>query len=291
MEFSDLFTRTPDKTLHSISCGKGPRPLHFLHANGFCAGVYLPFFSLFENDCTILATDIPGHGDSDSHGQKHIDHWNIFVDDVKDTLVKNMTPPVVGVGHSLGAVVSLLMAVRYPKLFSHLVLIEPVIFSPLRLAMVWLAKRTGTIHKVPLAKGARRRKSVFASKQEAYDRFSSGRGLFKTWPDPFIQAYCDHGLTVQKDGSARLKCEPETEAQIYESLLLDIWSYPKQVSCPTLVIQGESSDTFTQTAMKRLVSKLPKAYSWVVPDSGHFVIMEQPETCHEHILKFVHNCS
>lgn len=287
MNYSDLFTRTSTKTLHSIACGNDSRPLHFLHANGFCAGVYLPFFEHLENDTHILATDIPGHGDSDHHGLDRIEHWNIFVDDIKDTLVKQMEPPVVGVGHSLGAVVSLLAAVRYPELFSHLVLIEPVIFSPLRLALVWMAKKTGMIHKAALAQGARRRKKDFSNKEEAYLRFSSGRGLFRTWPDPFIRAYCDHGLYTQKNGHVTLKCDPETEAQIYESLLLDIWSYPGKVTCPTLVIRGESSDTFTRAAARRLAVKLPKAQSKEVSQAGHFAVMEAPETCRELILDFV----
>lgn len=289
MDYSERYTRISDKTMHSISCGTGKRPLHFLHANGFCAGVYLPFLAHFENECSILATDIPGHGDSAPHGQGRINHWNIFVDDVKETLTRNMTPPVIGVGHSLGAVVTLLAAARYPKLFSHLVLIEPVIFSPFRLAMVWLAKKTGTIHKAALAQGARRRKKEFTSKEEAFARFSSGRGLFKTWPNEFIQAYCDHGLSIHNDGSAHLKCDPETEAQIYESLLLDIWTYPKHVTCPTLVIRGELSDTFTQSALNRLASKLPVASSKTIKKTGHFVIMEQPETCQKNILDFVRN--
>lgn len=287
MTYSDLFTKTSTKTLHSIACGKGTIPFHFLHANGFCAGVYLPFFNYLENDCRIFATDIPGHGDSDHHGQARINHWNVFVDDIKETLEKHMAPPVVGVGHSLGAVVTLLTAVRYPELFSHLVLIEPVIFTPSKLAQVWLAKKAGLIHKVPLALGARRRKKEFSTREEAFERFSSGRGLFRSWPESFVQAYCDHGLEPLGNGHVRLKCKPETEAQIYESLLLDIWSYPRKVTTPTLLIRGEASDTFTRAAAQRLSRRLHRAQSAEVRQTGHFAVMEAPETCREIILDFI----
>ncbi|MBU1170190.1 MAG: alpha/beta hydrolase [Proteobacteria bacterium] len=289
MEYKDLFTDTPTKRIHSIACGHGDHPLHFLHANGFCAGVYLPFLAHFQKDCRMIATDIPGHGDSDHHGYARIEHWNIFVDDVKEALVRHMSPPVIGVGHSLGAVVTLLTAAQYPELFSHIVLIDPVIFTRSRLALVYLLKKAGLIHRIPLAQGARRRKREFTSKEEAYRRFSSGRGLFASWPHTFIKAYCQHGLSGMDQGSARLKCDPETEAQIYESILMDIWDYPGKITCPTLVIRGEDSTTFTDSACRRLCSKISGAKSVSIKHAGHFVAMEKAGECHNHILNFIHN--
>lgn len=289
MEYTDLFTTTQTKRIHSISCGTGEQPFHFLHANGFCAGVYLPFFEHFQNDFRIMATDIPGHGDSDHHGYSRIEHWNIFVEDVKEAIVSHMTTPVIGVGHSLGAVVTMLTAAKYPELFSHVILIDPVIFTPSRLAIVYLLKKTGLISRIPLASGARRRKREFTSSEEAYSRFSKGRGLFASWPDAFIRAYCQHGLATTEQGSIQLKCDPETEAQIYESILLDIWNYPDQVRCPTLVIRGGQSDTFTSDASRKLCSKIPYARGVSIDQAGHFVAMERSLTCRNHILNFVGN--
>jgi pimeloyl-ACP methyl ester carboxylesterase len=287
MNYTNVFTDTTARNLHSIACGKGHRPLHFLHANGFCAGVYLPFFDHFKNDFNILATDIPGQGDSDHHGRARIEHWDIFVDDVKDVITRRMSAPIVGMGHSLGAVVTLLTAARYPDLFSHLVLIDPVIYVRPKLFLTWMVKQARMRHLLPLPSGARRRKRFFTSRQDAYRRFASGRGLFATWPDPFIRAYCQHALAGSGQGTVSLKCDPETEAQIFESLIEDVWTYPKKVSCPTLLIRGEKSDIFSAAAERKLCAMMPRARAVVIDEASHFVPMEHAAACRTHTIKFL----
>ncbi|WP_459921888.1 alpha/beta fold hydrolase [Desulfatiferula olefinivorans] len=291
MNYTNVFTDTAERRLHSIACGTESRPMHFLHANGFCAGVYLPFFEHFKNDFSILATDLPGQGDSDHHGRRRIEHWDIFVDDVKDVISRRMTPPVVGMGHSLGAVVTLLTAARYPALFSHLVLIDPVIYVRSKLFLTWLVRQAQMRHLLPLPSGARRRKRYFSGKKDAYQRFSSGRGLFATWPDPFIKAYCNHALSTSRLGTASLKCDPETEAQIFETLLEDIWTYPQTITCPTLLIRGERSDIFSASSERKLCALIPRARAVVIDGASHFVPMEQAGACRTHILKFLEDNS
>lgn len=288
MKYKDIFIHSSDKKIHAIKSGNGDIPLHFLHANGFCAGTYLPFLKLFSDSFTLVATDIPGHGDSDHHGVDIIEHWDIFIDDIKESIIQNMDTPVIGVGHSLGAVITYITAAKYPELFSKIILIDPVIFSEKKLIAIGIAKKAGLLHKsIPLVTGARRRKKTFNSKEEAYARFSTGRGLFKSWPDTFIKAYSEHGLKNDGNGKVSLKCKPETEAQIYESLLLDIWDYPKRIKCPTLLIRGENSDTFDANAAKRLIQKVNKCTLVTIPDSGHFVPMEKAEYCKKAIEEFV----
>ncbi len=287
MEHLNLITHAAGRKVHSIACGKGDIPFHFLHANGLCAGTYLPLFELLENDFTMLATDIPGHGDSAPHGTERIRHWDVFVDPVKDAIQTHMKPKVVGAGHSLGAVVTLLAAAKHPELFSHIILIDPVIFIRPMLLLFALARRTGLMPWNPLAQGARRRKTVFESQDEALRRFTSGRGMFGTWNRPYIEAFCHHGLSWNGDGTGSLKCHPETEAQIYESILLDIWNYPPKISCPALIIRGERSNTFTAPAGRAVHRNIRNSSLVTVPDTTHFVPMENPEACRRAIMNFL----
>jgi len=287
MDYRNISTLSSNKHLHSIACGNGDLPLHYLHANGLCAGTYLPLFKYFQDDFTIFATDIPGHGDSASHGSNRILHWDIFVDPVKDALLRHMKPPVIGVGHSLGAVVTLLIAVKYPELFSHIVLIDPVIFTRPMLFLLSMANKSGIMKLNPLAQGARRRRTTFDSREQALNRFSAGRGMFRTWGPEFIQAFCAHGLTWQDNGPGALKCCPETEAQIYESVLLDIWNYPKKVTCPTLIIRGEKSDTFMASAARILNKQIKDSSLVTIPGTTHFIPMEKPLEIKDCILNFI----
>lgn len=288
MKHEDIFINSSGKKVHAIKGGNGEIPFHFLHANGLCAGTYLPFLKLFSDQFNMIATDIPGHGDSDHHGFDLIKHWDIFIEAIKESITQNFNTPVVGVGHSLGAVITYITAAKYPELFSKIILIDPVIFPKRILIPIGIAKKLGILNKIiPLANGARRRKKIFESREEAYSRFSSGKGMFATWSDEFIKSFTTHGLKDEKDGTVSLKCDPETEAQIYESILLDIWDYPKKIKCPTLLIRGEKTDTFNKYAAKRLIKEVNKCRLVNIADSGHFVPMEKAALCYKQIKAFV----
>jgi pimeloyl-ACP methyl ester carboxylesterase len=134
---------------------------------------------------------------------------------------------------------------------------------------------------------ARRRKRVFRSRQEAFERFSAGRGMFKTWSDEFIHAYLECGLLEKDAEGAILKCDPELEAQIFEAIPLDAWRYAGAIRCPVLAIRGEHSRTFVPQAARRL-GRLVKDYTLcTVPGSGHFIPMEKPSECARLIIDFV----
>lgn len=288
MDYENIFINSSGKKIHAIKSGTGEKPLHFLHANGLCAGTYLPFLELFSEQFKTIATDIPGHGDSSHHGVNLITHWDIFIEDIKESITKNFNGPVTGVGHSLGAVITFITAARYPELFSKIILIDPVIFPKRMLIPIGIAKKLGFLNKIiPLANGARRRKKIFDSREEAYSRFSSGKGMFATWSEDFIKSYTTYGLKDEKDGRVSLKCDPETEAQIYESILLDIWSYPRKIKCPTLLLRGEMTDTFNTYAARRLIKEVNNCRLINIPESGHFVPMENPELCYQQIRAFV----
>lgn len=278
----------PEKgPLHYIDWGgKGPYA-HLLHANGFCAGTYDPLIRKMLTNLRIIGSDIRGHGNSLSLVEMPIKHWKIFSDDLLFILSSMGLSPVIGMGHSLGAVTTLITAASCPDLFRCIILMDPVILPRLHLLFMQLLRQIGLIKYFPLAKQARRRKFVFNGKQEALARFSAGRGIFKTWDPDFVNAYLECGLLTADEETAILKCDPELEAQIFESVPADIWLYVKQVRCPVLLIRGKQSDTFLQSAAERTVRTMADCELKVVDNAGHFVPMEQPDICADIILDFI----
>ena len=287
------FIETGNGHLHYLNWGgaSGRFSAHLLHANGFCAGTYSPFVRFLLNDLHVIASDIRGHGDSDGAGVDRIRHWKIFSKDLKQIIEGTMTPPVIGIGHSLGAVTTYIAAAEYPRLFSGIVLIDPVILSRRNLWRSRILKWLGMAGKSPLAKGARRRKRTFKSRFDAFKRFASGRGLFKNWSKEFIDAYLECGLLEKDEESAVLKCDPETEAQIFESVPLDVWSYAPRIRCPVLAIRGEHSDTFLPEVAERLGTKIADYRLTTIAKTGHFIPMEQPEACAHAIIDFTSEVS
>ena len=289
MEPTENYLDTPDGRIHYLDWGGSGPEAHLLHANGFCAGTYAPFVRYLHKDLHVIASDARGHGASDLPGIKRLRHWNIFADDLKNLIEKTMTPPIIGLGHSLGAVTTYIAAATYPRLFSCIILIDPPIFPRWMLWLIAVMKSLGLAGRIPLAKKARRRRKTFQSKKEALDRFASGRGIFKSWSQEFVEAYLECGLLERDAETAVLRCDPELEAQIFESIPLDVWKYAEKISCPVLAIRGEQSDTFRIDAAERLKRRIADYEFASIADAGHFVPMGKPQECARVITDFIHH--
>jgi pimeloyl-ACP methyl ester carboxylesterase len=212
MEPEENYLDTPGGRIHYLDWGGSGPQAHLLHANGFCAGTYSPFVKYLLDDLHIIAGDVRGHGGSDLPDIHRVHHWNIFADDLKTLIDQTMSPPIIGLGHSLGAVTTYIAAATYPHLFSAIILIDPPIFPRRMLWLIAVMKWLGLTRSIPLARTARRRKKTFQSKKEALKRFASGRGIFKSWSQEFVEAYLECGLLEKDSETAVLKCDPELES-------------------------------------------------------------------------------
>jgi len=286
-EPNEGFLNTSEGRIHYLDWGGSGRQVHLLHANGFCAGTYSPFVKYLSGGLHITASDLRGHGASDPINLERFSNWHIFADDLKVLIEQMLTPPIVGMGHSLGAVTTYIAAAKYPRLFSAIILLDPSILPRRRLWWFAALKMIGLAGNRHLARLARRRRKVFHGKNEALKRFTAGRGIFKSWSPEFVEAYLECGLLEKDSETAVLQCDPELEAQIFESVPLDVWRYAKMISCPVLAIRGEQSDVFTADSAGRLERLIPDYELAAIPHAGHFVPMGQPEACAAVIREFI----
>ena len=150
-----------------------------------------------------------------------------------------------------------------------------------------LVKWLGLSGKLALPRRARSRQKTFKDKQSALDRFAAGRGIFRSWSTRFIEAYLECGLLEKDARTAVLRCDPELEAQIFESVPMDVWTYASRISCPVLVIRGEYSDALYKDATQRLSTAIPDCRLVTVARAGHFIPMEKPEECAATIRQFL----
>jgi pimeloyl-ACP methyl ester carboxylesterase len=193
---------------------------------------------------------------------------------------------VVAIGHSLGGVATLYAAVREPELFSHIILIDPTMLAPALLRKVRLFRWMGSEARKELVQGALRRRRQWASREEAYRSFKD-KALFKKWPDALVWSYVDGMTGPSGMGGIELIYPPEWEARIYRTIPTDVWKYAAKLIQPTLVIRGETSNTFTADSEKAFRKALPKARFEVVQGAGHLVPQEKPEEVGRMILEFL----
>lgn len=116
------FSRLP------VSKLTGKPVIHFAHANGMPSRVYQPLFEVLEQYFTVEYIATLGFDEQGQPTYAIDNHWKSLTNQVIDSvqkLVKKHKVPVIGWGHSLGALCTLQAIYRKPKLFVQAVLMDP----------------------------------------------------------------------------------------------------------------------------------------------------------------------
>lgn len=262
----------PDEAWTEIG-GQGP-PLVFTHANGFPPETYRVILeALAETFQVSTFAHRPLWSAEDPGGLRS---WYPMAEDYGSFLAGRDRAPVVGVGHSLGGVLTLLAAARNPELFTSLILLDPVIFSGFRSFFWGWLKRLGQEHRFHLAQGASRRRDHWTDR-EAVRASWSGKRVFADWDPRVFEDYLRAGVVDDTDGSARLRYPKEWEARIFEICPHDEWATLRRIEVPVLVIRGATSDTLLQSTARRMERVIPDARLVELEGTSHFLPMEKPD--------------
>lgn len=255
--------------------GDGPLLL-LAHATGFHGRVWAPVARRLADRARCVAPDLRGHGDSPVPSG-HPFHWDRFADDVL-AVVDDLDPdgPIAAAGHSKGGAALLLAELRRPGTFAALYCFEPIVFPP----------RPGPPpgeEEHPLAAGALRRRQVFASRDEAVANYASKPPFSALHPDA-LRAYVDHGFADQPDGTVRLKCRGEDEAQVYRmGGNHGAFARLGEVTCPVTVARGAAGEMSPAAVAGPIAEALPRGRLEVHDDLGHFGPLEDPDRIAERI--------
>jgi pimeloyl-ACP methyl ester carboxylesterase len=247
--------------------------LHFAHGNGFPPGTYRKLISELGKSHHVVSMSARPLW-SDSKPQVLRD-WSVFAEDLRAELGRRGLRGIIGVGHSLGAVTSLLAEASDPGLFSAVVAVDPIVLTGGR-ALFWgTVKAVGLAGRINLVRGARRRRELWSDRAEARNTYS-GKKIFASWDPEVLDDYLDAGMVDLPQGGVRLRYPRECEARIFSAAPHDLWAELQKMSVPTLFVQGESSDTFLDAARARVEREVPASLTAVVADSSHFLPMERP---------------
>jgi pimeloyl-ACP methyl ester carboxylesterase len=252
-------------------------PLHFLHANGYPPECYKPLFELLQTQYHTFGMHLrPLWQDSKP---EELRSWHPLSDDLLQFLSSNAGEPVIGVGHSIGAIVTLRAALRDPSKFKALVLIDPVLFVP-RFMLLWnVVQRLGLADRMhPLIPGARKRRRTFSDLETVFNRYRH-RQVFRYMSDEHLRIYIQGITRLTSDGSYELVYSPEWEAQIYRAGMqdFDIWRELPHLKVPALFIRGAETDTFLEPAARLVKRKQPKARVEALDKSTHLLPLERPQ--------------
>lgn len=266
----------------------GAPELHFAHANGFNARTYRSLLRPLARDWTITAGDLRGHGATTLRAEPdEMETWDIYGDDLIAVLEALGPRPRLLVGHSMGAVASLMAAARRPDLASGLLMLEPVTGDWPRRAWMALLRRLGLVDRaLALVKMTVRRRATFPDKAAALKSYR-GRGAFRTWPEEMVADYVEAGLTADGVGGWRLSCAPTWEAANYRLGARSLVAEVRTLRCPVTVMAGTENSTVSSTRLALWQRLRPELRVITLDGASHFLPMEHPGPVRAEIARFL----
>ena len=261
--------------------GRDQRPVVvFAHANGYPPGSYRQLltpladkFRVFTVEHRPFWTDQPAPARLD---------WEVYADDLLETLRRETEAPVFFMGHSMGAVISVLAALKKPQACLGIVAIDPVLL-PKRLWLPnQLLQRVGK--DLPMVSSALRRPGIFDSYQAAFD-FYRGKRPFRRFTDESLWDYVHEGHMAQSDGSVVLRWSGAWEACVYRSAPPVIGRLGA-LKMPMIGIVGADSEVIRPASLAQWRRAQPQIVIETLP-GGHLLPMENPAACLPVIEEFL----
>jgi pimeloyl-ACP methyl ester carboxylesterase len=254
-----------------LTAGAGP-PLVLVHGLGGSATNWCELAPLLAPRYRILIPDLPGHGRSDP--LPAVSGLDSFADRVVAVMEEEGGVPAPVVGHSLGGLVALRLALRHPQAVSALVLAGS---AGLSIGRPWLRElitanvvlRPGRLagrFRSRVSRSNRLRRLVFG-----FVSVADPVGLTDSAVEGFLAGQVLHTDTASAWQALRRE-DPRRELE--------------RLGCPVLVLWGGEDhqlpleDAFEYT--RRLRAPLR-----TIAGCGHLLIGERPEACAHAIESFV----
>jgi pimeloyl-ACP methyl ester carboxylesterase len=258
--------------------GSGPIAL-LHHANGFGAASWWLVAEQLASRYRVIAIDARGHGDSDTRPIPDGYRWEYLVSDLSQIAARLLQETgeseiALGVGSSLGGIVTVGAEERNPGLFQRIAMLDPPIHPSEALMNELGLERPGE-QRPAIADQARKRSAIWPSRDVARQAWRD-KPIFSSWQPRAFELYLQEGFRDREDGSVELKCNPHVEATIFETAgSLDTFEFAPRVQAPVLLIRA-GRGLFPPTIFEHLARLFPDC-TYQVVDAGHLLPMEAPD--------------
>jgi pimeloyl-ACP methyl ester carboxylesterase/DNA-binding response OmpR family regulator len=237
-----------------------------------------PLMSTFSDRYRCVAVDLPGYGESPPFGQRAT---IAAYADVLAGLIEQIGhgQPAVMVGHSMGGMISLTLALRHAHLVERLILLCPTISGDLSF---WINTFISPITMLERLPGASR----VIGKLERYVTGVTDRLMRPASFAAQSEISADDYAKLRAD--ARRPGQGKVRAECYWAMRQgDLRGKLKEVSCPTLIIWGMEDNTVPLRDASVVANEWPAADLKVIPGAGHWPQFEIPEITRRHMRSFL----
>ena len=250
----------------------------FFHGNSFPASTYNVMLNdLRRRGMQVQALEKIGHNPA----YPVTSNWPHLVEEVHafaKPLVDDHPGPVVMVGHSLGGMLSLMLAAQYPELANAVVMVDAPAVGGLQAKVLQLSKTLSLNKKFSPGAVSSKRRNAWQSLEEVHAHFASKK-IFAKWDPQVLNDYAVHGTYEEKtdQGVQRvLSFDRHIETQIYNSVPHNLEGLLKKypLACPVSLVAARHSREM-RLAGTDFTKKITKGRMMMI-DGTHLVPMEKP---------------
>ncbi|ATO20819.1 alpha/beta hydrolase [Acinetobacter sp. LoGeW2-3] len=255
--------------------------LHFTHANGIPSATYRKFLDCFQDEYTVKSIPLIGMNPQYSITKD----WRYLVEEVIADIEQQFSgQPVVGLGHSFGGLVTMMVAYKKPTLFSKLIIMDPPFVIGKNSAIFEVIKKLNlkSVDRYTPAGVTLKRKDHWPSHENAVATLRNNR-LFQSFDEQCFQDYIDSGIVEDVErGGVTLRIPKLVEAEIFRTVPAWWWRTPRKAPpVPIHLITAEQSQFYKQGLPQGLKKIYQIDYS--VLEGGHMFPLEQPEKVAEFV--------
>ncbi len=232
---------------------EGRKSLLFIHGSGGDHTVWNDQLDDLARDFNVVALDLPGHGYSEGGGEEDVDLYREWVSKI---ITKLSIKKTVVIGHSLGGAITLALGLTYPGIVSGLVIVGGGARMPVN-QMAFDAIRDNFKMFVELSPDyAVHRENREDVKETLLEGFSRAR------PEVFFGdfAACNR---------------------------FDIEGQLGDIALPTLIVCGDSDMIMPPKYSEELHEKIAGSRLEIIPQCGHFPMLEKRAAVTNRIREFL----
>ena len=250
----------------------------FFHGNSFPASTYNVMLNdLRRRGMQVQVLEKIGHNPAfpvTSNWPHLVDELHAFA----KPLIAAHSGPVVLVGHSLGGMLSLMLAAQFPQLAHAVVMVDAPALGGLRAKALHLSKTLTLTKKFSPGVVSQKRRITWNSLEEVHAHFLSKK-VFARWDPQVLNDYVLHGTHEEKtdEGVQRvLSFDRNIETQIYNSVPHNLEGLLKKypLACPVSLVAARHSNEMRLAGFD-FSKKITKNRICII-DGTHLVPMEKP---------------
>ena len=256
------------QAIHVVEEGP-PQYQTALLVHGWCSSWYAlsPLLGMLSQRFHCLAVDLPGYGKSPPF--PHRTTIPAYADLLAEFIRQTSDGPVVYVGHSMGGMIGLTLALKYPMLIERMVLIDPTVTGKLSTFI-----------------------NLFVSPVTMLERFGLGQLIVWGVERAFVgitdrlmrpASFAERSGITERDylrlrEDARRPGQGRVRAECFVAMREnDLTGRLKALRVPGLVLWGAEDNTVPLRDAGVVADEWDEAYLRILPKAGHWPRFERPD--------------